>query len=120
VPDPQDPETFRSSRLDWDEAATGAHAVLLQAYRDLAALRRAEADLTDPDMRRTSCTVDEEDRWVRMDRGSLVVLAAFGGEATVPLPEGTYEVVWSTPTPVALGLGEVRAPRHTGAVLRRL
>ncbi|GAA1932248.1 malto-oligosyltrehalose synthase [Nocardioides marmoribigeumensis] len=120
VPDPQDPETFRSSKLDWDEAATGDHAVLLQSYRELAALRRAEADLTDPDMRRTSCEVDEDARWFRMERGSLVVVAALGDAATVPLPEGTWEVVWSTPTPVALGLGEVHAPGHTGAVLRRL
>ncbi len=120
VLDPQDPATFRASVLDWDEAASGDHAVLLQAYRDLSALRRSEPDLTDPDLRRTTVEIDEDARWFRMDRGSLVVLAAFGEEATIPLPEGTYEVVWATPTPVALGWGEVRAPRHTGAVLRRL
>ena len=78
------------------------------------------ADLTDPDLRRTTAEVDEDARWFRMDRGSLVVLAAFGEEATIPLPDGTYEVVWATPTPVSLGLGEVRAPRHSGGVLRRL
>ena len=40
VPDPQDVETFRRSKLDWDELATGRHAVLLDCYRRLAELRR--------------------------------------------------------------------------------
>ena len=51
---------------------------------------------------------------------SLVVVAAFGDTASVPLPDGTYEVAWSTPTPVRLGTGSVEVPRHAGAVLRRL
>ena len=39
-PIPQDPETFRRSKLDWDEAGTGDHARLLELYRSLTALRR--------------------------------------------------------------------------------
>ena len=35
VPDPQDPETFRRSRLDWSEPAAEPHARLLAWYRDL-------------------------------------------------------------------------------------
>src|SRR3546814_7386808 len=30
VPDPQDPETFRRSKLDWSEATGGRHALLLE------------------------------------------------------------------------------------------
>ncbi|HEY5319593.1 MAG TPA: malto-oligosyltrehalose trehalohydrolase, partial [Galbitalea sp.] len=47
VPDPQDPETFRRSKLDWDEAAVGEHARLLALYRELARLRRTVPELTD-------------------------------------------------------------------------
>ena len=43
VPDPQDPATFAASKLDWSELETGRHAVLLDVYRELAALRRAHA-----------------------------------------------------------------------------
>ena len=42
VPDPQDPETFTRSKLDWSEAAEGDHARLLELYR--AADRAAALD----------------------------------------------------------------------------
>ena len=48
VPDPQDPETFLRSKLRWDEASDGMHARVLETYRQLIALRRAEPDLNDP------------------------------------------------------------------------
>ncbi len=43
IPDPQSPETFRRSRLDWHEAAEEPHASLLRLYRDLLSLRRETA-----------------------------------------------------------------------------
>ena len=41
VPDPQDPETFLRSKLDWSAAGRGAVPALLDWYRSLIALRRA-------------------------------------------------------------------------------
>ncbi|MEY9852972.1 maltooligosyltrehalose trehalohydrolase [Leifsonia sp. EB41] len=40
VPDPQDPATFESARLDWTEPARPTHARLLAWYRHLIELRR--------------------------------------------------------------------------------
>ncbi|CAI9390385.1 malto-oligosyltrehalose trehalohydrolase [Microbacterium sp. T2.11-28] len=48
VPDPNDPETFRRSVLDWSEPEGGDHARLLDLYRRLARLRRERPELTDP------------------------------------------------------------------------
>jgi maltooligosyltrehalose trehalohydrolase len=48
VPDPQDPETFRRSKLDWSEVDAPDHAVVLAAYRELLRLRRTVPALTDP------------------------------------------------------------------------
>ena len=48
VPDPQDPQTFLRSKLDWDEPAQGDHARLLELYRRLVALRRERPELTNP------------------------------------------------------------------------
>ena len=45
VPDPQDPETFTRSKLNWAEAADGDHARLLELYRALIALRRSTPEL---------------------------------------------------------------------------
>ena len=41
VPDPQDPETFERSRLDWSELGEGRHARILDVYRQLARLRQS-------------------------------------------------------------------------------
>ncbi|MGW9552469.1 malto-oligosyltrehalose trehalohydrolase [Citricoccus zhacaiensis] len=99
VPDPQDLETFTASTLRWDEAETGLHARLLELYRTLGRLRAARRDLTDPDRSTTRAVVDDERRWVRMDRGvergdagadvgpgSVVLLAALGAEP-MPIPD---------------------------------
>ena len=43
VPDPQDPETFERSKLDWSELDEGRHARMLDVYRRLARLRRDAA-----------------------------------------------------------------------------
>ena len=48
VPDPQDPDTFARSKLDWTEPAAGCHASLIAWYRELIRLRRQYAALTDP------------------------------------------------------------------------
>ena len=48
VPDPQDPETFERSKLDWSEPESGRHARVLAAYQRLIELRRSLPALTDP------------------------------------------------------------------------
>ena len=120
VPDPQDPATFHGSKLDWHEREDGRHAVLLQVYRDLAALRRRTPELTDPDLAAVTCEVDEGQRWFLMRRGGIVVAANFGeGEVTVDLG-GDHVVEWEGPAGVRLEHGRAVLPRHAGAVLRAL
>lgn len=124
VPDPQDPATFAACVLDWDEPSQGRHAELLGVYRDLIALRRALPDLTDPDLRATSCRVDEERRWFLMRRGGVLVAVNFGdAEVTVDLGQltesdgGEYEVRWATPAGARVVGDAVVLPAHAGAVL---
>ncbi len=40
LPDPNDPETFACSKLDWDSRRCGEHALRLALYRELLRLRR--------------------------------------------------------------------------------
>ncbi|HEV7166455.1 MAG TPA: malto-oligosyltrehalose trehalohydrolase [Micrococcaceae bacterium] len=70
VPDPQDPMTFKRSKLDWAEAGGGEHARLLGLYRELMALRRSTAALTDPDFGATRVDFSEDGRWLVMRRGT--------------------------------------------------
>jgi maltooligosyltrehalose trehalohydrolase len=119
VPDPQDPATRESAVLDWGERERGDHAVVLDAYRGLVALRRAEPELTDPDLRRVRCAVDEEARTVRVDRGSLSVVVNLGpAEAAVDVGSPA-ELLFTTPTPARVDGARLVLPSHAGAVGRR-
>jgi len=76
VPDPQDPKTFLSSRLDWSETTQGRHARTLDRYRQLAALRRARPELTDPSFGRAQV----DGRLLRLHRGDVQVVVNLGAE----------------------------------------
>ncbi|MDL5487532.1 malto-oligosyltrehalose trehalohydrolase [Microbacterium wangruii] len=96
VPHPNDPETFRRSKLDWSEhlsdgVASAPHRRLLELYRDLARLRRRRPELTDPAS--ASLTADAADgpggRRYRLGRDSLTVLVNLSAETwTVGLTAG--------------------------------
>ena len=118
VPDPQSPDTFAASKLDWAEAEEGRHAVLLEVYRGLAALRRSTPELTEPDLRQTRCEVDEQSRTFVMRRGAVVVAVNFGDrEAALDLGGHGYDVLWTTPSGATTSAGVVSLPAHAGAVL---
>jgi hypothetical protein len=66
------------------------------------------------------CTVDEDARWITIERGDVLLAANLGdGAATIALTMDAYEVVWQTPTPVSLDDERLDLPRHAGAVLVR-
>jgi maltooligosyltrehalose trehalohydrolase len=72
VPDPMDPATVRNSTLDWSELDKPDHAAMLDLYRSLIALRRAEPELTDPRLDRFAVTQDN--RVVTLHRGTIDVV----------------------------------------------
>ncbi len=118
VPDPQDPTTYDRSNLDWSEVAYGRHAVVLEAYQRLAALRRSLPELTDPDLRTVSCVVDEEGRVLTMRRRGVVVAVNVGDEdQTIDLGPGRHELRFTTPTPATVDGSALRLPPHSGAVV---
>jgi len=115
IPDPQDPQTFARSKLDWSELDTGEHARLLRIYRDLIALRRSETDFADPWLEHLIVDFDEDARWVVMRRGRLAVACNLGTEpATVPF---TGELVLSSDTPRVAEESTELAP-HSFTILR--
>ena len=119
VPDPQDPETFTRSKLDWDEVATGRHAVLLEVYRRLAVLRRELPELTDPHLRQVPVDVDEQARTLVMRRGAVIVVVNFSDTATAVDLGGEHEVLFATPAGASVAPTGVELPGRAGALLRR-
>ena len=115
IPDPQDPQTFQRSKLDWSELDTGEHARLLRIYQDLIALRRSETDLADPWLEHLIVDYDEDARWIVMRRGRLAVACNLGTEpAAVPF---TGELVLSSDSPRVAEESTELAP-HSFAILR--
>ncbi|MGI8870958.1 MAG: malto-oligosyltrehalose trehalohydrolase [Mycobacteriales bacterium] len=80
VPDPQDEETFRRSKLDWTEPASEQGADMLAFYRQLIALRHRLPDLTDPRLREVQVAWSDDDRWLVLVRGSTAVAVNLAGE----------------------------------------
>jgi maltooligosyltrehalose trehalohydrolase len=117
VPDPQDPETFRRSKLDWSELGSGRHARILAVYRRLAELRRSLPDLTDPSFLRTSCRVDESARTFVMERGSVTVAVNLGDDP-VDVDVRPGELLFMTESGAVLDGARLALPGHGGALVR--
>ena len=117
VPDPQDPQTFERSKLDWASADTGDHARLLGLYRELIALRRTVPALTDPDFTHLRSSFDDDLRWFRIERDDVSIVVNFGLEPlSLPVLEAT---VLLTTDAAASVTGTVLAlPAHSAVILQ--
>ncbi|WP_432944830.1 malto-oligosyltrehalose trehalohydrolase [Kribbella sp. CA-253562] len=95
IPDPQDPETWRSSVLDWTEVDQPPHRELLAWYRDLLALRARSDDLRDDRLSSVSVTSDVDGDWLVVGRGALrVVVNLSEAERVVPVDgRPSYQVM---------------------------
>jgi maltooligosyltrehalose trehalohydrolase len=115
IPDPQDPQTFLRSKLDWDEVGQGTHAELLEFYRGLITLRRTEPDLADPWLTHLVVDYDEDERWIVMRRGRIAIACNLG-EQPVSVPvTGEVALAWGEPE---VGAHGTRLAGHSVAVLR--
>ncbi|MCU1571064.1 MAG: 1,4-alpha-glucan branching protein [Naasia sp.] len=121
VPDPQDPETFTRSKLDWSEpypasGEDGTHTRILDLYRRLIALRREVPELTDPRFRETFVDYDEDDRWLVMARGSVTVAVNFADTAVELGIEGEPLLV-TDPGVAIVPDGAVLLPPRSAVIL---
>ncbi len=115
VPDPQEPQTFERSKLDWAERDSAPHAAMLAFYRELIALRRARPGLTDPRLSQVAVSVHGDT--LRMVRGDCLVLANFGTEPSTVELGGGATVLLATDPAVTLGPATVTLPPTSAAIL---
>ncbi|MEO8205890.1 MAG: malto-oligosyltrehalose trehalohydrolase [Chthoniobacterales bacterium] len=93
IPDPQSEETFKSSKLQWNETEDENHHELLQWYKMLIRLRQT------PKMLNQSADVvfDEKQRWLTFKNGRILVLLNLKEKAQkVPIPPGDWKVEMSS------------------------
>ncbi len=80
IPDPQAGATFERSRLSWGELDEPHHADLLAWYQKLIELRRSEPSLQDDNLASVAVDFDEQQEWLMLTRGDIVVLVNFSEE----------------------------------------
>ncbi|WP_395728892.1 malto-oligosyltrehalose trehalohydrolase [Nakamurella sp.] len=121
VPDPQARSTFENSKLDWSELHTGRHARLLALYRELAALRRARPELTDPWFGDLSVAADDDERWLVIDRSGVRIVINFADEPrSIPLGGPAGPVLLATTAidgPVDAGGERLTLPPKAAVVI---
>lgn len=116
VPDPQDPATFERSVLDWDEQTRQPHAVILEWYRALVALRAATPELREGGFGHTHVEVDDDAGWLVMVRDPLVVAVNLAPTTRrVAVPRG--RIVLASDGAAAVVDGHVDLPADAVAVL---
>ena len=89
IPDPEAPETFTDSKLNWGEVHEGKHAEMLQWTKDLIELRRGTMDLNDGDFGHLKVSCTQDGKGLTMIRGSVRVIMYLGeGTMTCSVAEG--------------------------------
>jgi maltooligosyltrehalose trehalohydrolase len=121
VPDPQDPETFRRSKLPWDERARDPHRAVERWYRELIAFRRSHGALLDGRMEAVTVVADEAARTLVVERGDVAVCCNLGGDdRTLELgtgPDATLQL--ASRAGCALDGGRLRLPGPCAAIVVR-
>jgi maltooligosyltrehalose trehalohydrolase len=117
VPDPQDPETFKVSKLDWGERDREPHAGVLEWYRALLALRAATPALRNPDRAGLSVDHDPDAGWILVRRGPLRVAANLGAAAVEIEVDGQVRLAW--PPELEHTDGRLRLPPDSIAILEQ-
>jgi maltooligosyltrehalose trehalohydrolase len=106
VPDPQDPQTFLRSKLDWSELDRDSHARMLRFYRALIALRKQEPTFARDDFASVRIEFDEQAGWFAMHREPDWSVVAVLADHEVTVPIALHPVLsWEAPTVTDEGIG---------------
>jgi maltooligosyltrehalose trehalohydrolase len=117
IVDPQSPEAFARSKLDWGEPDRDPHRSLLEWYRSLITLRRTMADLRDGRRDLVDVACGEDARWLRMRRGRVTLAFALDREADVPLAEGAGELALASDPRCHTSSRSLHLPADSVAIL---
>ena len=116
VPDPQDPETFTRSKLDWSELEGDdtSHQRMFRLYQRLIGLRRERPELTDPRFGAVSVEFDETERWLVVHRGAVSVAVNLSDVVVSLQLDGTILLATDPGADSADGL---QLPPFSGAIV---
>jgi maltooligosyltrehalose trehalohydrolase len=117
IPDPENPATFDASKLHWDEMKVDDHAVMLAWYRALIRFRRGTPSPHDGAAGNVRVTFDERAKWLRMERGNVMVICNLGDrEQTFGVSEKS-RVVLASQSAIRVSDCKLALPSDSIAVL---
>ena len=117
IPDPESYATFQCSKLNWDELPEPAHAATLDWYRNLIQLRRTTPSLNNGEPGNTKVTYNEEQRWLRVARGSIEIACNLAPNSkSLPAKRGAKLLLASRPG-VVVEAGSITLPPDAAAIL---
>jgi len=117
IPDPESPETFQRSKLNWNELADRRHQEMLEWYRRLIRLRRSSPSLNDGDLHNIKVSFDEEKRWLIIERGHVRVLCNLGDHAIHLDNPDRLPLVLATRTAIDSAEDKVLLPPNSLAIM---
>ena len=118
IPNPEDRKTFEASKLNWGEVYSGEHAEMLQWYRRLIQLRRKTACLNDGTPGNVRVSFDEEQKWLRMERGNLTVICNLGAAERSFAVAQSSSLELASKNAIRLEGGAVYLPPDSVAVIK--
>jgi maltooligosyltrehalose trehalohydrolase len=90
--DPQSPEAFDTSKLDWRELEKPEHQDLLKFHRDLLALRKSHRCLANCRKDLTAVEYNQNERWITIERrddsGQRAIIACNLNDKQMNIPIG--------------------------------
>jgi len=121
IPDPQAPETFEKSKLNWDELSQPQHKEFLEWHKKLIRLRRASPRLASGRMEDVVVRFDEDARWLIVERGDWTIACNLGTKnLSAPLRKGKHKLVAVSDAGISLELPTVSLPPDTVGILKQL
>jgi maltooligosyltrehalose trehalohydrolase len=117
IPDPQQDQTFTSSKLKWSELNEQPHAALLRWHQDLIRLRRSHRELSDGNLNAVQVRFEEQAQWLVLERGDLRIACNLGQEPVDVEIGGGAQVLLASDDSIGLSGSSLRLGPDSVAVV---
>jgi maltooligosyltrehalose trehalohydrolase len=119
IPDPQAPETFAKSKLNWPEISRTPHAEILDWHKKLIRLRREEPALNDGQLEKVHTRFDENARWFILERGDIQIVCNLANEPQrIPLRAEKSKILLASENFTPAADTEINLPPESVAILK--
>ena len=109
--------TFAASKLRWEEVSAGDHTEMLTWYQALIRFRRHAPCLNDGTAGKVRVTLNEQAKWLRMERGTIAVICNLGDREQAFHESENSRVVLASRSSIRASQGRLVLPPDSVAVV---